>query len=496
MKTSKVAQALESGSLDLIAESYLGKYKAYVDIFESHCVKSKAGVRVSSADVVAFGKQLDMWNAYHNFCESNGTLAQLGPMPKIALDVIAAVQTKNILPLVASNQPIDELQGVVYGKKLVAVKGTDGATAGMGGIAQGSTLNSTLNGDRVHNGAFGAARRIYGSSNPLATTAGVAVEYDINLGVHLLPEKTRLQLVDTTANKKYIWQDDGEGQLLGNAGNAGTINYDTGEISLTFSAAPTAGMLVTGSCEVNVEAEPDMVTIGTGYDPIGIEAEFFGLKTEMGLLNNFAFNKRWGRSSVDEQAQDLANELTNVMNAAGMERLIRSFSGGAANTAEYDRTPPTAISAAEHKLSFVDTAAVAEGNLSKRAGRGIINRYIAGTTGAAVYKGMPGFVAAAGGSMQQVGLYGTLDGIPVIRVTDEIANLNRVAGTDDDTYGVYMGEGAFDAPLVQSVYLPIFVTGTMNFSNNPLKSHQAIGTMTGLKAVMDRYLTRVTLKKS
>lgn len=496
MKPNKIQMAMEDGSLDLIAEAYLGKYKGYVDIFESNCQKAKAGINVSSADIVAYGKVLDMWESYHDFCESNGTLAQLGPMPKIALDVIAAVQTKNILPLISSTQPIDEMQGIVYAKKLVAVKGMDGAGAGMGGVAQGETLNSHMNGDRVYDAQFGASRRQFTASAPLATTAGGAQEYTVNLGVHLLPELVKLQLSDSTTSKKYVWMDDGQGTLLGNLGNHGTVDYDTGEITLHFTdSVPTDGTHVVGTVDINVEAEPDMVTIGTGYDPISISAEFFGLKTETGLLNNFSFAKRWGRSSADEQAQDLANELTNTMNTAGLARLLSAWNGADANSASYSRTPPDAISVAEHKLSFVDTTAKAEGNLSRRAGRGVINRYIAGTTGAATLKAMPGFVAAAGGSMQQVGLYGTLDGIPVLRVTDEIANMHRSEGTDDDVFGIYMGAGAFDTPLVNAPYLPIFVTGTMNFSNNPMKQHQGIGTMIGLKAVMDRYVTRIQLKK-
>lgn len=492
MKSSKIVVA---SNMDDIAEHYLQKYRGYVEMHESHCIKSRAGVPVSSADIVAFGKHLDMWESYQQFCESNNTIAQLGPMPTIALDVVAAVQTRNILPLIASQQPIDELQGIVYAKKLVAVKGSNATNAGMGDVVPGQTLYSQLQGNRVYDGGFGSSRLMFNASNPFVTTAGAAASYTVELGVHLLPETLRLQLTDSANSINFVWMDNGKGELLGNAGNSGTVDYDTGEVVLTFEGTvPTNGINVVGTVQVNVEAEPDMVTIGTGYDPVPIEAEFFGLKTEMGLLNNFSFSKRWGRSSADEQAQDLADELTNVMNAAGCGRLIAAFSGAASNTSEYNRTAPTGVSIAEHKLSFIDTHAAAEGKLNKRAGRGVINRYICGTTGAATLRALPGFQAAEGGSMQQVGLYGTIDGIPVIRVTDDVANQNRANSTDDDVYGVYMGAGAFDTPLVQATYLPIFVTGTMNFGNNPLNQHQAIGTMTGLKAVMDRYVTRITLK--
>ncbi|CAH9015125.1 major capsid protein [Vibrio phage 150E35-1] len=483
--------AINESNVDNIAEHYLGKYKSYVEVYESHCTKAKAGIAVTAADVAGFGKSLDIWEGYVDFCESNGTMGELGPMPNIALDVIAAVQTKNVLPLISSNQPIDEMQGTVYAKVLRAVKGTGGAgsTGGMGGVTPGEVLNDVRNGDRVHDPLFGAGRIQYTNTSPFANTVSGTDTYTVNIGRHLLPGTLKLK-VDVAPMGSCVFMDDGDGNILGNQSKGGSVNYDTGEVTIVFAQEPTAVAPIVGTLDVNVEAEPDMVTIGTGYEGIPIHAEFFGLKSESGLLQNFSFSKRWGKSGEDEQANDLADELTNTINAAGIQRLVMADS--TPTPAVFNRTAPTGVSVAEHKLSFVNTFATAEKNLAVRAGRGTINRIIAGMSGAATLRAMPDFEPVAGASMQQVGLYGYLGGIPVIRGTDAIVNAGAT-GTTDQLFGIYMGSGAFDAPLVAAPYLPIFVTSTMPVTDNPLRSQRAIGTMMGLKSVMDRYVTKINL---
>lgn len=469
------------------AEAMLKKYPEYVNVFESHCQKAKAGVPLTTHDIAVFGRQLDIWEQYHNFCESNGTLGELGTMPNIALDVIAAVQTQNILPLISSSQTIDELQGTVYAKQLTVVKGANSNGTGLNGVANGAVLNDTLNGNRIHNPGFGGGRLVYTDAAPLFTTAGAAASYNVTLNANVLPGTLHLTMTDGGNVTKIM--DDGEGQILSTRGVSGTINYGTGAIVLNFDTPLANGVKAVGYIDVNVEQEPNMVTVATGYKGIPITAEFFGLKTEAGLLSNFAFSKRWGRSADDEQAQDLTNELVNTMNAAGIARIVAASAGTAGTVAKWVYTPPSGVSVTEHKLSFIDTLAEAESNLSKLAGRGVVNRMLAGRAAAARLRAMPDFEPVAGGAQSQVGLYGYLGGIPVIRGVDSVI-------PDDDVKGLYMGTSAYDAPMVNATYLPVFVTSTLQAGENPLRNQRAVGTMVGLKVVVDRYITNMQIKPS
>lgn len=470
------------------ADAALKKYPDYVNVFESHSQKSKAGVPLTTHDIAVFGRQLDIWEQYHHFCESNGTLGELGTMPNIALDVVAAVQTQNILPLISSSQTIDELQGTVYAKQLTVVKGGNANGQGLNGVNNGAVLHDTLNGNRIHNPGFGGGRIVYSDAQPAFTTAADASSYSINVQANVLPGTLNLSITAGNGQVTKI-MDDGEGQILSTRGVSGSIVYSTGTINLVFDTVLANGLKAVGYIDVNVEQEPNMVTVATGYKGIPITAEFFGLKTEAGLLSNFAFSKRWGRSADDEQAQDLTNELVNTLNAAGIQRIVQGSQSTAGVVAKWVYTPPTGVSVTEHKLSFIDTLAEAEANLSKQAGRGVVNRMLAGRSAAARLRAMPDFEPVAGGAQSQVGLYGYLGGIPVIRGVESVIPDNAIKG-------LYMGTSAYDAPMVNATYLPVFVTSTLQAGENPLRNQRAVGTMIGLKTVVDRYITNMEVAAS
>ena len=56
------------------AEGYMKKYRPQVEAFESYSLLAKTGASVTASDIYALGKQLDQYESYANFCESNGTL--------------------------------------------------------------------------------------------------------------------------------------------------------------------------------------------------------------------------------------------------------------------------------------------------------------------------------------------------------------------------------------------------------------------------------------
>ena len=60
----------------------------------------------------------------------------------------------------------------------------------------------------------------------------------------------------TIGGTAYTGTDDGEGNITGTDIDSGTINYDTGEVSLTFSTAPDDG--------TNITADYKYYTNGTG----------------------------------------------------------------------------------------------------------------------------------------------------------------------------------------------------------------------------------------
>ena len=101
-------------AIEHYAEGFLKKYRSQVEAFESESLVAKCGQSVTASDVFALGRQLEQFEAYREFVESNGTVAELGQIPTVALDVITAGFGTSILPLIASTQPIEEESGIIF----------------------------------------------------------------------------------------------------------------------------------------------------------------------------------------------------------------------------------------------------------------------------------------------------------------------------------------------------------------------------------------------
>lgn len=474
---------INESKFEQMVDQYSQKYGDYLSIYESKCQKAKAGLSVTTHDLATFGKQLETWDNYVNFCESNGTMAELGPMPNIALDIISTVQIKSVLPLFCSAQPIEELQGTVYCKEVRLVGGTNEDGAGMGGLNRGSLLDQAA-GPRSYNPDLGNGRITNTGDIPVGAAADTTV---LTLNAICLPGTLKISI--SFDGKEFIVMDDDRGNLMASGGlvvgwkDSAKAYSRGGQVVAKIPAVTTAGKF-SSMIYVNIEAEPNMVTISSDYVGKPISAEFFGLKSESGLLRNYSFQKRWGKVGEDEQAQDLANELTNVMNSAGITRLYKACPTIEQKVVKWDTRPKDGIPVADHKLGFIDMIAQVESVMADQAGRGTVNRWVAGQKAATYLRGLPTFVAAPNFADQVVGLYGYLDGIPVVRGVAALI-------ADDEMIGVYMGSGAFDAPMVHASYLPIFVTSTLPVTDNPLRNQRAIATMCGLKAMLPQYTVKM-----
>jgi len=249
------------------AELYYKKYRPQLEAFESNSLLARSGQSVNPSDIYAVGKQLEQYEDYQRFVESNGTLAELGQIPNMALDVITASYGASVLPLIASTQAIEEEAGIIYFKQIKATTTGYGRTAGE--IITSATTGSNYSGSY---GSYEVLEEAIG-----ATVAGVT-DYTINLvKVPVRPFTVNFKIADTS----YRAIDDGKGALLG-SGMSGTINYDTGVISIAFVSDPGVHSIV-ASYSVNVEANHDLLGISGSLESTNIRAEVFSLKAESGL---------------------------------------------------------------------------------------------------------------------------------------------------------------------------------------------------------------------
>jgi len=448
--------------------TYERKYKKYFDVFEKKSTLAKAKKRVDEWDLAVLGAQLEQFENWKSFKEANGSADDLGVLPKIALDVITAANASSVIPLFASVQPINERKGLVWFKNVVA-------TNTRGNIQAGQTLLSATQG-RVGL-PEGYAGEIV-ENEVEATGDGKAT--DFTFVVKYPPVRLRTVTVTVSDQPATKLIDDGQGNLIG-VGGKGTINYQTGEVSVSFDTAPGDGATVNATYATNLEHLTELQTIQTQFDSTEIVARTFALRTEIGLFKSYEMQKRFNINPEEVLAQDLVNELTTNISTDVVKKLYLATPGALT----WDRQAPSGVGYMEHLLSFTATLAEAENKILEQAGRiGGDIVYIVGTSIAGLIRALPGFTPAQDvKATLGTHFYGTLDGRPVIR---------SIVLPADEMIVVSKGEDPFTAAVVYAPYMPLFVTDTFHgMDHNPLNAQKAAAAMAGSKAVVPTLATRI-----
>lgn len=448
------------------ADHYYKKYRTHMQILENHSPLAKIrGINLH--DYVALGEQLDQFTNYLNFVNESGSVADLGKIPDIALDVISASYGASIVPLIASVQPIEEERGIIYYKTLKAQDSRGNVTA-----------------QQITQGALAAPQAYpvgYANENQTvilgATTSGV-MSYSGDLSAFKVRPRTVNINVNTATPIRAI--DDGAGNILG-VGLQGTINYATGAVVVGFIADPGQGKTISVTFADDYEESGNFPRVQSVLESSDINSEIFVLGSEVGIFKAYSMKKRFGSLAEDELMQDLTNEVTAELANTLISRLTQAYVG---TPIAWSKTPPNdQIAYVEHKLEIKDKIAAAEAGIVAKAGRGIGNVIIAGIGAVGILQTLPGFVKEVFMNVGP-GVVGYLDGSPVIRAP-QISTL--------DIYVIYKGTGFFDAPAVYAPYMPLFVTKTMRVPNNLLKREGVAAVWAGMKVTCPNFIEKIVI---
>lgn len=453
------------------ASKYFDKYRAHMSVFEHKSLLAKTR-KVGMYDIYALGKQLEAFDSYKAFCEDQGNVNLLGKLPSIAYDVITAVQGASILPVIASVQPIDEEQGVVYFKQVRSATTRGSQTAGNVVVDPRTSIATPI----------GYANNAFTNVNAIATASGT-FSYTFTLaGAPVKSQSLSLFLDGTPAVKARDFGSEtvsGVGEILG-AGVSGTITYATGSVTLLFSANPGVSF-VNVSYQQNYELATDIPQIDTFFASKSIMARVYALKGTMGMLQSFGMSKRFGMVTEDELAKDLVQEINREIGGD----LIRAVRSGAMGTTTFSRTAPAGVSYFEHKQTYKDQLAIAESVMVGNAGRGNASVIIAGRTHCNVLQTLPGFTKLSDGTTLGSHIFGTLDGVTVVRVLEA-----NILGAEEGVV-VWKGLSPFEAAAVYAPYMPLAVTGTLPQSPNPLNSMKAAAVWAGVDNLVPAYATKL-----
>lgn len=448
-------------------ERLYSQYRQQMDLLDKSLYAKVKG-RLAPYDYYALGRQLEAFEGYMYICESDGNMGQLGRIPDIAFDVVTIAYGASIIPFVASVQPIDEERGTVYFRQVRA-----GQAKGNLGLEQVFIDPRT---GIVTPYAFAAN---YVTNEASGNTSAPGKTYGFSLAQYPVRPRSVSIIISGTS---VALTDDGLGNLTG-VGGAGTITYGDsttpGVVSITLIAAPGDIYAILSSYQVNYELATDIPNIDSYFDSQTILAKVFALKGTIGMFQSYALKKRFGLVAEDELAKDLVNEINSEIGGT----LIRLLAANAVSTTTWPGKAPASVSYFEHKQTYKDSLATAESALVGNAGRGTITGLIAGRNHCAVLSTLPGFVKLTDGNTIGAHVYGTLDGMLIIRVL-EAAMLGTNAGV-----AFWKGPSPFEAPVVYSPYMPLVVTTTLPIGKNPLLNQRAVAVWAGLDILVANFAT-------
>ncbi len=478
---------MSTPNYDMIAESVFKAHRSQVEVFESSSMKAKFGQSVTPRDIANLGHQIKAFEDYVALSEADGSLANLGMLPTVGVDVITAVYAQSLAPVLASVQPMDDEQGIIWAKKIEAGDDRAGLTAGQSMYDRmdgaGNVFNSQYPSSTGDN-RFGAAVAD-GGVDASAATLNVALQGPIR------PQTVNFRIVDdTTGATLGRFVDDGEGLIMGNLG-AGTINYETG--ALVFEYAPNGQAVVgaaAGDVSLRGEAQADfemfdkLPSIKPILTSMIVKAEVQALQLQYGTLQRMMMEKRFGGQAAEEFAADLVNQLTVAQNTRIVEEFVKDPRG----VTTLNGATPTGISAAEHKLSAMPAAlAEAEETIIANAGLGAVSNIVAGRTAITWLRSVPGFKTVKAATTGNVAVMGELDGIPVIRA----AGINGLAS--NQIVCGFKGVQEVDAPVVVAPVLPLFMQDVIGDHDNALKNSKAAASLVAYKSVAPQYTTTINI---
>lgn len=473
-------EKMENLNNERMVEGYFKKYKSHLQSFEKSLVGKS--MDLTEHHLIQLGKQLDQWDVYTQICEANGSLNNLGELPKVALDVITATMSNSILPVIASTQTIESQKSIIYFKNLRA----------------DTTKGNLTAGQKIVDPRTGLVTPVGYSSNLIENEEGVSATTDLQVDyaftVAALPLRSQFTKITFSGSNDIYGEDVGPrgadqdlGTILGN-GLSGTVRYSTGVVTLKMATNPGAGEKIFVTYQINLEEAADIPKITSFLDQTSIEAKAYALKAVVGMFQQFALKKQFGDSALDEMTMDLTREI----NAEIGGEFIRNYAAQAVGSTDFDITVPVgaAYSEEQHRRAYALRMADAEAVMVQNAGRGTIKVMLVGREHAAVVRGLDGFKVLSDGNSLGAHIYGTYKGVTYIRVPEQ-ALLDSKAGV-----GLYTGASALESAGVYAPFMPLTITQMAPEKINPLMDQKAAATMAGVKVVVPQYATRFNIIKS
>lgn len=382
----------------------------------------------------------------YNYCarmDETTRVVNLGSFVDYGFEVISAVVPNLISHELVSVQPMNAKFGAIF--YLQYLYGNNKGSISKGDIMRspftGSTGNSEFTGELIDGESLGVGD---GSKTTFATTLAYT---PIRTGSTVITAGADTLTVVSTSN--------GVDTLKNLAGNStGTVNLETGAISITLAAAPDASTTVKCDYNYNMDlTENGFSQVDLDLQSVSIEAKPRKIRARWLLDAAYELEKTKGIDAESELVIALSSEIKHEIDNEMLNNLYRL----AGHTGfEWDCQMPTnaSISYIDYKRTIIDVLTEMSNKIFTSTKRIGANFVVGGVNFCNIVETLPEFAPAglAGGQVNGPHFIGTLAG--KWRVYK-----NPFYAPDVFLLG-YKGASYLDAGYVYAPYMPLYATPT------------------------------------
>lgn len=352
-----------------IEEAYNSLYSdvdRLIDEWDPYITAIKQGADVSDTTIATTAVMLENAKRYMERLTDTTQTGDISGFIKHGFQMISAVMPSLIANDIVSVQPLTRRVGEVFFLEFLYGTTKGKITKGdvMFGANSAGNLNTTFSSETV-------------SEETLATGDGVTTSFTATLSY--LPVRP----YDAAAGYRVIisddagqtLSDDGVGAFVGNG--SGTINYTTGAIAVTFTAAPANGAVIAATYQCNFEENPSNIPeVDLRVTSAAVKATNRKLRARNTVDASYDLKMAFGRSAESDLLMATSSEIRQEIDGEIMGDLLTSASAGAV---VWDKnTPGPAISYHEHKNTFPDKIVEASNAIMTATRRGEGSFVVAG----------------------------------------------------------------------------------------------------------------------
>lgn len=366
----------------------------------------------------------------------------LGPLVPKVLDIVRIFYPNLITHKLVDVQAMDRQNGQVFLVKPVYTSSAAGVTAG----------DQVFR--KVTDGTYG--------SEVTTSALGTGDGTDTTFNGTLSPNPVRPGTVIVSAGG-VTGRDNGAGAIAG-TGVSGTINYATGVVALTFTAAPANGVVV--AVQYNYDSEQNTAPIRSldiQITNLPIQAQAHPLRVTWSQQSQMAAEAHFDLDIGDLMSNLVASFLKQERDMKVVAQIVASATSEAA--LNFDAAPPANYSKLARYAEIGIKLDYAESLIQTDLGRGGVSWVLCGNNAANVWSQVAGFEPS--GVQAPIGPYeiGTLrDGtVSVIKVPTMAPN-DYVVG--------FKGYVVGDSAIVLGEWIPLYATPVWNAPD--LINHQGM----------------------